>query len=72
MPPVKAVAKQIGASQKRLKPILDLVRGRQVEDALEYVEPVAVALGQDRLQSSTVCGVQCRKTTCSWNATIFG
>ena len=34
MPPVKAVAKQIGASQKRLKPILDLIRGRGVEDAL--------------------------------------
>ena len=34
MPPVRAVAKQIGASQKRLKPILDLVRGRGVEDAL--------------------------------------
>ena len=34
MPPVKAVAKQIGASQKRLKPILDLVRGQNVEDAL--------------------------------------
>jgi large subunit ribosomal protein L22 len=34
MPPVKAVAKQIGASQKRLKPILDLVRGREVQDAL--------------------------------------
>ncbi len=34
MPPVKAVAKQIGASQKRLKPILDLVRGSNVEDAL--------------------------------------
>ncbi len=34
MPPVSAKAKQIGASQKRLKPILDLVRGRNVEDAL--------------------------------------
>ncbi|MDE2939553.1 MAG: 50S ribosomal protein L22 [Chloroflexota bacterium] len=34
MPPVKAVAKQIGASQKRLKPILDLVRGREVDEAL--------------------------------------
>ena len=34
MPPVKAVAKQIGASQKRLKPILDLVRGSNVDDAL--------------------------------------
>jgi large subunit ribosomal protein L22 len=34
MPPVKAVAKQIGASQKRLKPMLDLVRGQNVEDAL--------------------------------------
>ncbi len=34
MPPVRAVAKQIGASQKRLKPILDLVRGQRVDDAL--------------------------------------
>ena len=34
MPPVRAVAKKIGASQKRLKPILDLVRGRPVNDAL--------------------------------------
>lgn len=34
MPPVRAVAKQIGASQKRLKPILDLVRGQDVEGAL--------------------------------------
>ena len=34
MPPVRAMAKQIGASQKRLKPILDLVRGNSVQDAL--------------------------------------
>ncbi len=34
MPPVRAVAKQIGASQKRLKPIIDLVRGQRVGDAL--------------------------------------
>ena len=34
MPPVRAVAKKIGASQKRLKPILDLIRGRNVDDAL--------------------------------------
>ena len=34
VPPVRAMAKQIGASQKRLKPILDLVRGQSVEDAL--------------------------------------
>ena len=34
MPPVRAMAKQIGASRKRLKPILDLVRGQRVEDAL--------------------------------------
>ena len=34
MPPVRAVAKSLGASQKRLKPILDLVRGQRVEDAL--------------------------------------
>ena len=35
MPPVRAVAKSLGASQKRLKPILDLVRGRRVDDALD-------------------------------------
>jgi large subunit ribosomal protein L22 len=35
MPEVKAVAKQIGASPKRLKPILDLVRGRPVDDAVD-------------------------------------
>ena len=34
MPPVRAVAKQIGASRKRLKPLLDLVRGQRVDDAL--------------------------------------
>ena len=34
MPPVRAVARQIGASQKRLKPILDVVRGLRVDDAL--------------------------------------
>jgi large subunit ribosomal protein L22 len=35
MPPVRAVAKQIGASTKRLKPILDLVRGKGVDEALD-------------------------------------
>lgn len=35
MPAVRAVAKQVGASPKRLKPILDLVRGRRVVDALD-------------------------------------
>ena len=35
MPPVRAVAKSLGASQKRLKPILDLVRGQRVDDALD-------------------------------------
>ncbi len=35
MPPVRAMAKQIGASQKRLKPILDLVRGQPVNNALD-------------------------------------
>ncbi len=34
MPPVRAVAKKVGASRKRLKPIIDLVRGRNVDDAL--------------------------------------
>jgi len=35
MPAVQAVAKQIGASPKRLKPILDLVRGRDVNSAVD-------------------------------------
>ena len=34
MPPVRAFAKSLGASQKRLKPILDLIRGRQVNEAI--------------------------------------
>jgi large subunit ribosomal protein L22 len=34
LPPVRALAKQLGASQKRLKPILDLIRGQRVDDAL--------------------------------------
>jgi large subunit ribosomal protein L22 len=32
---VRAVAKGIGASPKRLKPILDLVRGKRVDEALD-------------------------------------
>jgi len=34
MPAVQAIAKQIGASQKRLKPIMDLIRNQGVNDAL--------------------------------------
>ncbi len=34
MPPVRALAKSLGTSQKRLKPIMDLIRGQRVEDAL--------------------------------------
>lgn len=34
MPPVRARAKQLGASTKRLSPILDLVRGKRVDEAL--------------------------------------
>ena len=35
MPAVQAIAKKIGASPKRLKPILDLVRGRDVNSAVD-------------------------------------
>jgi large subunit ribosomal protein L22 len=38
MPPVRAVAKQIGASPKRLKPIMDLVRGQGVGNALNTLQ----------------------------------
>ena len=34
MPHVRAVARKVGASQKRLKPILDSVRGQRVEAAV--------------------------------------
>ena len=35
MPAVRAMAKQVGASPKRLKPILALVRGRGVDEAID-------------------------------------
>ena len=35
MPEVKAIAKDTGASPKRLKPIIDLVRGKPVSEALD-------------------------------------
>jgi large subunit ribosomal protein L22 len=35
VPEVRATAKDIGASTKRLRPILDLVRGKGVNDALD-------------------------------------
>lgn len=35
MPPVRAVAKSLGTSHKRLKPIVDLVRGQRVKSALD-------------------------------------
>jgi len=38
LPPVRAVAKQLGTSHKKLKPILDLIRGQRVEDALNSLK----------------------------------
>ena len=38
MPEVKAVAKDVGASQKRLRPIVDLVRGKHVSAALDTLD----------------------------------
>ena len=35
MTPVRAVAKSLGTSHKRLKPIIDLVRGQRVKSALD-------------------------------------
>ena len=35
MPEVKATARDVGASPKRLKPIVDLVRGKPVNEALD-------------------------------------
>ena len=38
MPEVKATAKNIGASTKRLRPMMDLVKGQQVDDAIATLE----------------------------------
>jgi large subunit ribosomal protein L22 len=38
LPPVRAIAKSLGASQKRLKPILDLIRGQRVDVALNNLK----------------------------------
>ena len=38
MPPVRAIAKSLGASRKRLKHIIDLVRGQKVDDALNTLK----------------------------------
>jgi ribosomal protein L22 len=35
LPEVKAVAREVGASTKRLRPIVDLVRGKPVNVALD-------------------------------------
>ena len=35
MPEVRAIATDVGASTKRLKPIMDLIRGKRVSDALD-------------------------------------
>lgn len=37
MPEVKAIAREVGASPKRLKPIVDLVRRRRVDEALDIL-----------------------------------
>jgi large subunit ribosomal protein L22 len=38
MPEVKATAKSIGASVKRLRPMMDLVKGQQVDTALTTLQ----------------------------------
>ncbi|MBM3925322.1 MAG: 50S ribosomal protein L22 [SAR202 cluster bacterium] len=38
MPAVKAVSKKVGASHKRLMPLLDLVRGKKVAEAVAVLE----------------------------------
>jgi len=37
MPEAKAIAREVGASQKRLKPIVNLVRRRNVNEALDIL-----------------------------------
>jgi large subunit ribosomal protein L22 len=35
VPEVKAISRNVGASTKRLKPVVDLVRGKKVSEALD-------------------------------------
>lgn len=48
--PVRATTKNTGISVKRLKPIVDLVRGQRVDDALQMLQflpsPAAVQLSK--------------------------
>jgi len=50
VPEVKATARGLGASPKRLKPIIDLVRGRRVNEAMDTLNllasPWAKAVGK--------------------------
>ena len=41
MPEVKATAKGVGASTKRLKPIVNLIRGKPVDQALDTLSLLA-------------------------------
>ena len=38
MPEVKAIAKGVGASTKRLRPIVNLIRGKSVDQALDTLK----------------------------------
>ena len=61
MPVVRAMAKQVGASPKRLKPIMDAVRGMTVNDALDHLSLMTVAVGAVGGQGGPVGGVQRRE-----------
>ena len=37
MPMIRAMAKNVGASPKRIRPIADLIRGKKVEEALDIL-----------------------------------
>lgn len=38
MPMIRAVAKNVGASPKRIRPIADLIRGKKIEEALDILK----------------------------------
>ena len=46
MPAVKAVAKEIGASTTKLRPIIGLVRGKRVDEALDILSLVSSPWGR--------------------------
>ena len=61
MPEVTATAKNVGASTKRLRPIVDQVRGRTVNEALDTLGLLSSPWGAGGGEGREVCRRERRK-----------